>query len=362
LKADSRWAVLLIACLIAANLVLSAAPVAHAPLSFKTQPKKLTVTTGDSATFSVQVMGGTPPYTYTWTNSGTPDPGTKGATYTISGITMENDNAFITVEVKDSSNEKAPIISNTAVLTVFEPAKPWLTVPDGTEGNPFVIQFLLGEENSNLYRQSATSGFFSGSKGMAEMDLTYRWPRVLGGFVKHDLDIGLRGAFSGTGPSDTQTIVTSSQNFFTTLDLALLWKQGDRFAIGPQIGVTWADYPQAPASPSTGSSPGDLIRSIVAAGIATESAFGAGSNIAGRAGVFLQNDPLYAQPHRLDAIGRLTYHATAGNLFLEGELNKGLGSSQPNNQRLSMDVGSIRFGIEFDPFTSLATLFSKKAS
>jgi hypothetical protein len=353
---------LLAACLIAANLVLSAAAVAPAPLAFTTQPKDQTVMTGDSATFSVQVRGGTPPYAYTWKKSGTPAPGTKGGTYTINGITMDDDNALITLEVKDSATVPVIITSRSAVLTVREPAQPWATVPNGTEGNPFVIQFLLGEENSNLYRQSATSGFFSGSKGMAEMDLTYRWPSFLGGFVKHDLDIGLRGAFSGTGPSDTQAIVTSSQNFFTTLDLAQLWRPVDRFAIGPQIGVTWASYPQAPPTPSTGSSPGDQIRSIVAAGIATESAFGVSTNMAGRAGVFFQNDPLYAQPHRLDAIGRLTYHATAGNLFLEGELNKGLGSSQPNNQRLATDVGSIRFGIEFDPFTSLATLFSKKAS
>jgi hypothetical protein len=350
-----------------------------ADLAITQQPQDQKVIVGATANFQVAATGGTAPLTYEWALAGQPIAGSNTASYTFPATTAVMSHAQVTVKVTDANGKC--LTSSPATLTVTNPpppdppVQPWVSVPDGTEAHAYALSLLWGQENSNLYRANASASFFSGSKGMIEMDFDYRWN--LGGkrtlFLEHDINIGLRGAFGSNSPGNAQPIITSSQNFFTHLDVGCMWKPQPTFALGLKAGITWASYPLPPSTPSTtdssstGSSttstnPDDQIRSITSYGFATEAAFGATSNLSATGGLFYQIDPLYAQPHRVDAIGRVVYHATV-NVFLEGELNKGLGSSDKNPGRVAQDVGFLRFGVVLDPtklFTGIGTLFTPK--
>lgn len=341
-------------------------------LAISTPPQSQTIEPGKPVTFTVATTGQSGTLTYTWMIDGVVIVGANAASYTLPAVTAAQNGAKFTVKVKDASVE---VTSDPAVLVVGKAVQPWVAVPDGTEANPASVHFLWGQENSNLYRQDPNANFFSGSKGMLELDIDNRFTLSSkpGFFLKLDLGIGLRGAFSTSDQANANAIVSTSQNFFASVQVAPMYKSSDRFAVGFLAGITWAAYPVASSAQgnsgtgagSTGTSTpptvtGDDIRSIASFGVATETAFGAASNLSSTGGIFFQIDPLYAQPRRLDAIGRLTYYASV-NIFLEGELNKGLGSTTRNPGRLAKDAGFVRFGIEIDPkplLTGLKTLFT----
>jgi hypothetical protein len=76
-------------------------------------PMNVTITVGQSATFSVTASG-TPPFTYQWFNNGA-DAGTNASTYVITSATAQDTGAQIKVQV---SNTLGSMTSNPVTLTV----------------------------------------------------------------------------------------------------------------------------------------------------------------------------------------------------------------------------------------------------
>jgi hypothetical protein len=83
------------------------------PAGISVPPVNVTVTAGQSATFSVTASG-TPPFTYQWFNNGA-DAGTNASTYVIASATAQDTGAQIKVQV---SNSLGSMTSNPVTLTV----------------------------------------------------------------------------------------------------------------------------------------------------------------------------------------------------------------------------------------------------
>jgi O-glycosyl hydrolase len=93
------------------TLTVNAAPVAP---SITTQPASVTVTAGQTATFSV-VANGTAPLSYQWQKNGTAISGATGAVYTTPATTASDSGATFRVVV---SNAGGSVTSSSATLTV----------------------------------------------------------------------------------------------------------------------------------------------------------------------------------------------------------------------------------------------------
>jgi hypothetical protein len=105
----------------AATLTVNAAPVAP---SITTQPVSVTVTAGQTATFSV-VATGTAPLTYQWKKSGTVISGATASSYTTPATTSSDNGSQFTVVV---TNAAGSATSNAATLTVnVVPVAPSIT-------------------------------------------------------------------------------------------------------------------------------------------------------------------------------------------------------------------------------------------
>jgi hypothetical protein len=92
----------------AATLTVNTAPV------ITTQPVNVTVTAGQTATFSVTATG-TASLSYQWSKNGTVIPGATSAIYTTPATTLGDNGATFTVTV---SNSVGPVTSSAATLTV----------------------------------------------------------------------------------------------------------------------------------------------------------------------------------------------------------------------------------------------------
>ncbi len=86
----------------------------NAPPSITTQPANVTVTAGQTATFSV-TANGTATLTYQWTKNGTAISGATSASYTTPATTTADNGAKFAVTVTNSAGN---IASNAATLTV----------------------------------------------------------------------------------------------------------------------------------------------------------------------------------------------------------------------------------------------------
>ncbi len=96
----------------------------NVPPSITTQPSSVTITAGQTATFSVTATG-TAPLTYQWKKNGTSISGATAASYTTPAETTADNGAQFTVVV---SNAAGSATSNTATLTVnAAPVAPSIT-------------------------------------------------------------------------------------------------------------------------------------------------------------------------------------------------------------------------------------------
>ncbi|GAB2849581.1 M4 family metallopeptidase [Pseudoduganella ginsengisoli] len=83
-----------------------------------TQPANVTVTAGQSASFSVgSITGGTAPYTYQWYRNGAAISGATSSTYSLTAQSTDNGATFYAV-VTDASSPAKTATSSSATLTV----------------------------------------------------------------------------------------------------------------------------------------------------------------------------------------------------------------------------------------------------
>jgi hypothetical protein len=132
----------------------------NAAPSITTQPKSLTVTNGNSATFTV-VATGTPAPTYQWHKGPAIISGATGTSYTIASTTT-NDTADYTVVVSNSVNS---VTSSAATLTVLVP--PAITTPPAslnvTNGNSATFTVLATGVPAPAYQWMKGAGAISGA-------------------------------------------------------------------------------------------------------------------------------------------------------------------------------------------------------
>ena len=131
----------------AATLTVNPAPVAP---SITTQPSSVTITTGQTATFSVTATG-TAPLSYQWSQNGTAISGATSSSYTTPAETTSASGAQFTVVV---SNSVGSATSNAATLTVNAPPPGALT-PSTTSLN---FSNVTVSSNSSLGVNLTNSG------------------------------------------------------------------------------------------------------------------------------------------------------------------------------------------------------------
>ena len=137
----------------AATLTVNAAPVAP---SITTQPSSVTITSGQTATFSVTATG-TAPLTYQWQKNAVAISGATSASYTTPAETTADNGAQFTVTV---SNSVGNVTSNAATLTVNPaPVAPSITT------QPSSVAITAGQ----------TATFSVTATGTAP--LTYQWKK-----------------------------------------------------------------------------------------------------------------------------------------------------------------------------------------
>ena len=90
---------------------------ASGPVEIGTQPADQTVTTGQSAIFTVEV-GGSPPFSYQWQKNGVAISGANAASYTSPASTLADSGSKFAVEI---TNSQGKVASNPASLTVHDP-------------------------------------------------------------------------------------------------------------------------------------------------------------------------------------------------------------------------------------------------
>jgi hypothetical protein len=145
--------------------------------SITTQPANVTVTVGQTATFTV-VATGAAPLTYQWTKNGT-NVGTNSATYTTAATTSADNGAQIKVTVSNSAGSTP---SSTVTLTVNAAStKPTITT------QPVSVTVTVGQ----------TATFTVAATGAAP--LTYQW-------TKNGTNVGTNSA------TYTTAAATSSDN------------------------------------------------------------------------------------------------------------------------------------------------------
>jgi Zn-dependent metalloprotease len=90
---------------------------ASGPLAIGANPASVTAAPGETASFAVTAVGGTPPYRYQWMRNGANISGATGATYSLEARTPDNGVGF-SVRVSDAGNPPASVTSAVATLTV----------------------------------------------------------------------------------------------------------------------------------------------------------------------------------------------------------------------------------------------------
>jgi phosphoesterase family protein/putative Ig domain-containing protein/immunoglobulin I-set domain protein/Ig-like domain-containing protein len=135
-----------------ADLTVNPAPLAPA---ITAQPKSVTVTAGQSATFAVTASG-TAPLQYQWNRNGSAIAGAIAANYTITATSTADNGAKFNVAV---TNTAGSLTSNDAVLTVTAPTLTVTTssLPNGVAGTAYSATLHAGGGTSP-YTWSVNSG------------------------------------------------------------------------------------------------------------------------------------------------------------------------------------------------------------
>ena len=130
--------------------------IVNAPPAIKTQPRGISVTAGQTATFSVVATGGS--LTYKWRKNGAVINGAVSATYTTSATTLTDSGSQYSVEV---TNSLGSVTSNNATLIV-NPLPPAITtqpasrtVTAGTAATFSVV--TTGERLSYQWRKNGAN-------------------------------------------------------------------------------------------------------------------------------------------------------------------------------------------------------------
>ncbi len=219
------------------------------PPSITTQPQSVTVTAGQTATFTV-VATGTAPLAYQWRRNGVDIAGATSASYTTPATTVTDSGAVFTVRVSNAS--PTPAVSNGATLTVnAQPPTP--TAPAITT-QPQNVSVAAGQ----------TATFSVAATGTAP--LSYQWRR-------NGTDIAGATSASYTTPATTladngaqfSVVVSNSVNSVTSTAATLT------------VSAAMAPAPRIMAA-------GALSNSYVMARSAGGSAWAWGGNAVGKVG------------------------------------------------------------------------------
>jgi len=208
----------------AGNVTSSAATLTVNPVivppSITTQPQSVTVTAGQTATFTV-VAAGTAPLAYQWRRNGVDIAGATSASYTTPATAVTDSGAVFTVRVSNAS--PTPAVSNGATLTVnAQPPTP--TAPEVTT-QPQNASVTAGQ----------TATFSVAATGTAP--LSYQWRR-------NGTDIAGAASASYTTPATTladngaqfSVVVSNTVGSVTsaaaTLNVSLAPPPGSRLVLG----------------------------------------------------------------------------------------------------------------------------------
>lgn len=138
------------------------------PTVITVQPADRTVRPGGSATFSVSASG-TPSLLYQWDFNGEDIPGATNATYTLSGVTLDNEGSYrVTI-----SGAGGTVVSLKADLTIREPAAGDFRITALLTNNPRLLEHggVTGDDRGGI-AASSTRVFYSGDSQTAGFALT----------------------------------------------------------------------------------------------------------------------------------------------------------------------------------------------
>ena len=140
----------------------TAAPTAP---TIATQPKSESVALGATATFSV-IVGGTGPFTYQWSKSGTVISGATGASYTTPPTVATDSGSLFSVVVR---NAVGPTASTAATLTVTQAAAPTITKQPAAQtvaaGAPVTFSVTATAAGPITYQWSMNNAVITGATG-----------------------------------------------------------------------------------------------------------------------------------------------------------------------------------------------------
>jgi hypothetical protein len=189
------------------------------PPSITTQPVSQTITSGQTATFSVAATG-TAPLGYQWTKSGAAISGATSASYTTPATTTSNSGSTFGVIV---SNSAGSVTSNSATLTVNAP--PPATVPPSITTQPI----------SQTIASGLTATFSVAATGTAP--LTYQWTTN-------------GAAISGATSASYTTPATTSSNNGSTFSVTVTNSAGSATSSAATLTVSSAQWTISSKPPS----------------------------------------------------------------------------------------------------------------
>ena len=229
-------------------------------------PADLTVSAGQSATFSV-VAGGTAPLSYQWSRDGTAIPGANAASYTLANAQLADSGARFAVAV---SNGAGSVTSRAATLTVTSPAAP-SGACTGAAGSGWCWSWPLPHGNllsALVFGGPTALAFGDGATRMVSSDGGASWQTSFGGWTSRD---SIRDV---AAPSAGALVAAAGNGLFRSSDAGQSWTEvldtapigyavqslafrdaSNGVAVGSGLwrtgdgGATWSQVSNAPGDP-----------------------------------------------------------------------------------------------------------------